>query len=82
MGGGVWIWKYLMKEVKVETSCEGKNSTRKTKGTGASRPQKQRVESPGHFQETARGMSKVMATCRAQGRGPLVCYYHSRQSAI
>lgn len=73
-----------MKEVKVETGCEGKNSTRKTKGAGAySRPKEQKAESLGHFQETARrGMSKVMATCGAQACGPLVCYYYSLKGAI
>lgn len=63
-----------MKPVKVEKGCEGKNSTRKTKGTGAySRPQEQRAESPGHFEETLRGgESKEMATHGAQEYGPLV----------
>lgn len=44
-----------MKQVKVGKGCEGKNSTRKTKGTGVySRPQEHRVESPGRFEETVR----------------------------
>lgn len=73
-----------MKEVKVETGCEGKNSPRQMKGSGAySRPQERSTESPGHFQETVTGgESKVMAIRGAQECGPLVYYDYSMQSAI